>query len=260
MALGGDGGDELFAGYAPFQALQASQLYCQMLPESLRNFILGHINRLPASEGYLSLDFKLKRTLQGLQYPVSAWNPAWLGPLQAEEITELMQTPVDYEQLYADAIEAWKSSDAEDMVGRTSEFYARFYLQDGILTKVDRASMMVGLEVRCPFLDNEVVEFARKLPTRYKLRRGISKYLLKQAMTGILPDEFIHRKKKGFGIPLTAWLKSWPVPEGGIASCNTSFLNRMWEDHRQGKRDNRLFLWSWLVLHHNLHPSNSSVG
>jgi len=260
VALGGDGGDELFAGYAPFQALQASQLYCRMLPKPLRSFILAQVNRLPASEGYLSLDFKLKRALQGLEFPASVWNPVWLAPLRPDEIAELVNSPVEYDELYSEAIEAWQSSEAEDMVGRTSEFYARFYLQDDILTKVDRASMMVGLEVRAPFLDNEVVEFAEKLPTSFKLRNGTSKFLLKKAMKGILPDHLIHRKKKGFGIPLTAWLKNWPVPEYGVAGCSPGFVRKMQDEHRQGARDNRLFLWNWLVLQKNLHSPNHRFG
>lgn len=260
VALGGDGGDELFAGYAPFQALQAANIYSRMLPKTLRTFIQSQVNRLPASEGYLSLDFKLKRTLQGLEYPPSAWNPAWLGPLKADEITELMNTPVEWDELYSEAIDAWQSSDADDLLGRSIEFYGRFYLQDGILTKVDRASMMVGLEVRAPFLDNDVVEFAQKLPSSLKLRRGTSKYLLKKAMTGILPDDLIHRKKKGFGIPLTTWLKDWPIPDHGVTGCNGMFVRKMHDEHRQGTRDNRLFLWNWLVLQRNLKSSNIAAG
>lgn len=260
VALGGDGGDELFAGYAPFQALNAAQMYSRMLPKNVRDFIQLQVNRLPASEGYLSLDFKLKRTLQGLQYPPSVWNPVWLSPLKPEELSELMNVPVECDELYAEAIDAWRSSDAEDLLGRSIEFYGRFYLQDGILTKVDRASMMVGLEVRAPFLDNDVVEFAQRLPSNLKLRRGTSKYLLKKAMTGILPDDLIHRRKKGFGIPLTTWLKDWPIPDHGVAGCNSRFVRNMHDQHRQGQRDNRLFLWNWLVLQRNLTSSNIAVG
>ena len=252
VALGGDGGDELFAGYAPFRALKAAQLYCDMLPKGLRKFILSQVNRLPASEGYLSLDFKLKRTLQGLEYPSSVWNPMWLSPLKPEEIAELMNTPVEWEEVYADAINAWQSSDAGDLIGRTSEFYGRFYLQDGVLTKVDRASMMVGLEVRAPFLDNNVVEFAQRLPSNFKYRNGTTKYILKKAMSGILPDNLLYRPKKGFGIPLTAWLKSWPIDEAGVVDFNSSFVGKMYDEHRFGGRDNRLFLWSWIVLTNHL--------
>ena len=92
----------------------------------------------------MSLDFKLKRTLRGLDYPQGAWNPAWLGPLEPAEVGELLREPAPWEAVYADAIEAWESSRAPDLVGKTTEFYTRFYLQDNILAKVDRATMMVG--------------------------------------------------------------------------------------------------------------------
>jgi asparagine synthase (glutamine-hydrolysing) len=112
--------------------------------------------------------------------------------------------------------------------------------------------MMVGLEVRAPFLDNNVVEFAQRLPSNLKYRNGISKYILKKAMKDILPDDLLHRQKKGFGIPLTSWLKSWPIDEKEIVGCNSSFVLKMFDEHRLGRRDNRLFLWSWIVLQNHL--------
>lgn len=252
VALGGDGGDELFAGYAPFRALNTAQLYTDMIPSGIRKFILSQVNRLPASEGYLSLDFKLKRTLQGLEYPSKVWNPMWLSPLRPDEIADLTNTPVEWEEVYDDAIKAWDSSDADDLIGKTSEFYGRFYLQDGVLSKVDRASMMVGLEVRAPFLDNHVVEFAQRLPSSFKYRNGTTKYLLKKAMTGILPDSLLYRQKKGFGIPLTSWLKTWSIDETSLGKCNDAFVKKMYDEHRLGNRDNRLFLWNWIVLTNHL--------
>lgn len=260
VALGGDGGDELFAGYAPFHALKAAQFYCDLLPIGLRNFILSQVNRLPASEGYLSFDFKLKRTLQGLKYPSSVWNPMWLSPLKPDEIVELMNAPVEWGEVYADAIDAWQSSDADDLLSRSIEFYGRFYLQDSVLTKVDRASMMVGLEVRSPFLDNSVVEFAQRLPSSLKYCKGTSKYLLKKSMKTILPNEVIYRPKKGFGIPLTTWLKFWQIADTDMARCSGSFFRKMLNEHRQGKRDNRLFLWNWLVLQRHLTSLGNVVG
>jgi asparagine synthase (glutamine-hydrolysing) len=253
VALSGDGGDELFAGYAPFRALRPAELYHNLIPTGLQNVIRRCVDRIPTSDRYLSLDFKIKRTLRGLAYPPALWNPVWLSPLLPSEIGDLLDEPVSAEELYADAIQAWEASEAPDLIGKTTEFYARFYMQDGILTKVDRASMMVGLEARAPFLDNEVVEFARRLPSSLKCRSGQGKYILKRAMRGILPDEILDRPKKGFGIPLTAWLKTWKFPaSSGVLGYKRQSLNELVDSHRSGRTDERLFLWCWIVLQQHL--------
>lgn len=256
VALGGDGGDELFAGYAPFRALGPAAFYSGLVPKSLRRGIRGVVDRLPSSEGYLSLDFKLKRTLRGLDYPEGAWNPAWLGPLEPSEVGELLREPAPWESVYADAIDAWEASRAPDLVGRTTEFYARFYLQDSVLAKVDRATMMVGLEARAPFLDNDVVDLARRLPTSMKSRGGKGKHILRMAMRGQVPDHLLDRPKQGFAMPLTAWLKAWPMPEPSPAlSFDPAAFGRHLDAHRDGRRDERLFLWCWLVLQRHLHDA-----
>lgn len=253
VALGGDGGDELFAGYAPFRALGPAVAYTRFLPEFVRRGLRKGIDRLPTSDRYLSLDFKLKRTLRGLAYPQSMWNPAWLSPLEPRDIEALLGEPASPESVYSDAIEAWETSDAPDLVGKTSEFYARFYLQDGVLTKVDRATMMVGLETRAPFLDNDVVDFARRLPSSLKCRNGQGKYILKMAMRGHLPDEILDRPKKGFGIPITSWLKNWAFPEPSPSlRYNKEKFSALVASHNTGRTDERLFLWCWLVLQGHL--------
>ena len=139
---------------------------------------------------------------------------------------------------------------ADNPVDKTLEFYSRFYLQDDILTKVDRASMMVSLEVRAPFLDNDVVDFARRVPHEYKYRNGTTKYLLKKAMEGVLPADIIYRRKKGFGVPLVRWLKDWREPEAVPRGpgMDLEWVRQRWSEHRAGKADHRLFLWCWIVL------------
>ena len=253
VALSGDGGDELLAGYAPFRALEPARRYCDWAPLALRRAIRGCADAVPSSESYMSLDFKIKRTLRGLEHPASMWNPLWLSPLEPADIAELLEQPAPPELVYADAIEAWEASDAPDLTGKTTEFYVRFYLQDSILTKVDRASMMVNLEVRSPFLDNEVVEFARRLPTSLKSRNGKGKYILRKAMQGRLPDRILDLPKKGFGIPLTSWLKKWPWPEASpLLQHNAHHLRELRNAHLSGRTDERLFLWCWLVLQDHL--------
>jgi asparagine synthase (glutamine-hydrolysing) len=110
--------------------------------------------------------------------------------------------------------------------------------------------MMVSLESRAVFLDNDLVEFCRRLPHRWKYRNGTRKYLLKQAMAGLLPDGIAHRRKKGFGIPTAKWLRSIPPvpPLTAIAGIRTAAVAERWRSHRAGTADHRLFLWSWLSL------------
>ena len=254
VALGGDGGDELFAGYDPFKALGPATWYRRLVPGWAHKRVRSLAELLPVSERNMGLDFKIKRGLRGVSYPESAWNPAWLGALDPSELQELFRQPVHHEDVFEEAIAAWNNSAADNPVDKTLEFYTRFYLQDDILTKVDRASMMVSLEVRAPFLDNDVVDFARRIPHQYKFRDGQTKYLLKRALEGILPRDIIHRKKKGFGVPLTRWLKDLQEPDTALRApaIDAAWVDRKWREHRAGKADHRLFLWCWIVLQTHL--------
>jgi asparagine synthase (glutamine-hydrolysing) len=248
MTLSGDGGDELFAGYAPFKALNAARIYSKLLPNKIQKVIRQQIEKLPVSHNYFSFDFKAKRFLRGVQYNESLWNPIWLGPLLPSEISELMHEKVEPDELFSEAISAWDSGLSENMIDRTSEFYTRFYLQEDILAKVDRSSMLCGLEVRSPFLDKEVVNFAQRLPAQFKFKKNIGKYILRLAFKDSLPKDTLHRPKHGFAIPIGQWLKNWEIGSSASLGFNQSFINKMKDEHNTDKSDNRLFLWSWITL------------
>jgi asparagine synthase (glutamine-hydrolysing) len=251
VALSGDGGDELFAGYDPFRALKPAKLYSAVVPGKFHQTLRSLAERLPVSHVNMSLDFKLKRLLRGLGYPRQYWLPSWMGPLDPQEIGELFGSRPDPEELYSEAIAAWNHPSAKNDVDRTIQFYVRLYLQDDILVKTDRASMMHGLEARCPFLDMNVVDFARRIPSSYKLRGGVTKYILKEAVRGLIPDRVIDRSKKGFGIPIGNWFQNGDLTLDSSANpkeLNWPWITRRLADHRAGRRDDRGMLWcAWLL-------------
>ena len=251
VALGGDGADELFAGYAPFRALRWAQLYERIVPRPMHEAIRALVDRLPAGHGYMSLDFKLKRTLRGLSHPPRLWNPVWMSSLDERELEQLFAEPVELEDVFSEAIELWEQCQPADIESQTLQFFTRLYLQNDILTKIDRASMMNSLEVRAPFLDIDVVDFARRIPNEYKLRRGQTKYLLKKAMAPLLPREILHRGKQGFAVPVARWLSEGSLraeQNAAVSGLEPRFVGGMLAAHRAGRANHHAFLWNNLVL------------
>ncbi|MGY0714111.1 asparagine synthase (glutamine-hydrolyzing) [Azospirillum argentinense] len=253
VALSGDGSDELFAGYDPFKVLTLADHYHRLMPRPVHAAVAAAATRLPPSERNMSFDFKLNRGLRGLGFRPALWNPLWLGAAGPGEIARLLDEPVDVEELYAEAIAAWDSSASTDPVDRTLEFYTNFYLADDILVKSDRASMRNGLEVRAPFLDNDVADFARRLPPGVKLHGGklyggTTKWVLRQAVARRLPADLLGRRKKGFGIPLARWLREIPAASFAPPLLDGTALKTMWTDHHDRRRDHRGALWCALTL------------
>ena len=251
VVLSGDGGDELFAGYETFKGLRWAKLYDALVPAPLRSGLSFVAGLLPVSHRYMSLDFKLKRMLSGLREPPPLWNPAWIGPFAPRELAESLAKPAPAEAIYEDAIAAWNATEG-DLTDRTLQFYTRLYLTDDILVKSDRTAMMHSVEARAPFLDRDVVDLARRIPSRLKLHKGETKFILKEAMKGLLPDWVLKRRKQGFGVPVGRWLA-----DGGLRlepradslySISRATLDRLVKEHTSAKADHRFALWAQLVL------------
>ncbi len=263
VALGGDGGDELFAGYDPFRALRKAELYAKLVPKPIHAGIRHLAARLPVSHENISLDFKIKRTLMGLSYPPPLWNAVWMSALEPRDIDQLFHESTPIEDLYSEAIEAWDRCAQPNIVDRALQFWTNLYLQDGILAKVDRSSMLNSLEARSPFLDIEVVDLARRIPWQLKLRDGTTKWILKKALAPLLPKEIIDRPKKGFGMPIGRWLTEGKFdidPAQTAPLLDPKFIAQKWTEHRQRKVDHRLFLWSyWLFARWQEDPGSIRV-
>jgi asparagine synthase (glutamine-hydrolysing) len=260
VALGGDGGDELFAGYPTYLAHKFARKY-ELFLGNLHPIIRFLGNLLPVSDNNISFDFKVKKFLSGIGYPNGIRNSVWLGSFSFPDIEKVVSPEIlnqfDRIRLVEEISSYEEIFPQKDLITLLQYLDLKLYLQESILVKVDRASMACSLEVRAPFLDYELVEFVMGLPPGLKLKGLTSKYLLKKIMKHFLPNEVIQRKKKGFGVPIAKWVKG-PLRElfGDLLSpdrikqegfLNPEYVTSLLQDHLLNKKDNRKQLWTLLV-------------
>lgn len=257
VAIGGDGGDELFAGYPTFQADVHARRY-RMLPGFIRHSLIEPlIKRLPVSDDNISLDFKAKQFIKGARIEDISKHIVWIGSFSPDEQHDLLSFPAPaniFEDIFRHAANAGKASEGN----RVLYAYQKLYMAEDILTKVDRASMWTSLEARAPFLDHEFVEFVARLPYSMKLHKMTMKYILKKAMDPLLPKGIATRSKKGFGMPVAKWIKG-PIKDMTFdllapdkikreGLFNPAEITRLLGDHISGKVDNRKKLWTLIVF------------
>jgi asparagine synthase (glutamine-hydrolysing) len=224
VCCAGDGGDEVFAGYPRFAEFQARAAEDPIGAE--REYFASRTWITPA----------MKDALYG----------SWLRPAARD------YDPFSVLQTHFDHARRW------DPLSRIQYVETKTYLVGDLLAKVDRASMAHGLEVRVPLLDHQLVEYAAHIPARFKLRDGVSKYILKRAMRDRLPAPVLTRPKMGFSMPLAVWfrseLKGW-FEERVFAGdpfiaqwLELGAVRDWWAEHQRGARDLNRFMWSLLVL------------
>lgn len=209
VALTGDGGDELFAGYERFRAAQLAEMYANLMPDTAHQVLGNMLRTLPESSGYRGLVRRANRFISAANDPLPQRYLSWVRYISSDWVAELVG-PEGEQAVIADYTRRFDPTTPDrrdDIVCQLLDVNMRTYLPDDLLVKVDRTSMAVSLEARSPFLDHRLAQFAMALPPEWKLRRGTGKYLLKRAMRGILPNRIIDRKKHGFGVPVGAWFR-----------------------------------------------------
>ncbi|HXH82340.1 MAG TPA: asparagine synthase (glutamine-hydrolyzing) [Candidatus Tectomicrobia bacterium] len=207
VALSGEGGDEVFAGYETYVAGKLARLY-QRLPAIVgRRLVPGVVRRLPTSHRRVSFDYRAKRFVAGALLPPADAHYAWKVLFTEDVKAALYARPTpalaDPVRLYREAHDACPAPDA---LARLQHVDLAVYLPDDLLVKVDRMSMAHSLEARVPYVDHRLVEFTATLPSHLKLRGLRKKYLLKRVMSGRLPRPVLHGPKRGFNVPMPAWL------------------------------------------------------
>lgn len=254
VALCGDGGDELFAGYERFNAALALERY-QRVPKAVRSSIAGAVSRVPTGSRR-NMVASAKRLLARSDLPVIDAYMGWISYVPERWRRELLGDSSSWG--IQDYRRIWAESHGADTLDRLLDLNLKTYLLDDLLPKVDRMAMAHSLEVRSPFLDHELVEWSLRLPRPARIRGVVGKRVLKLALEDLLPREILHRRKHGFGAPLDRWFRSdlGDYLEAVLGSpaaklrghVDPAGLDRLWAEHQSGNANHGDALWTLLTL------------
>jgi asparagine synthase (glutamine-hydrolysing) len=261
MVLSGDGGDELFCGYPTQTAHRAAEVF-RRFPSRLRRMVAAAAERLHVSDRYLSFDFALRRFVRDAARPAPERHLRWMGSFSPEALpcvfSEEARRQVEGIDPYDDARQALRLMRPRSSSDVATALDLLFYLAEDNLVQADRASMSTSLEVRAPFLDRRLAEYALGLPT--EVRRGLwqTKPLLRQAARPLLARGVRMRAKHGFGVPTSSWLRGELRPlvndllsparlcRQGIFS--PTYVGTLVKQHLAGVANHRKELWTLLVF------------
>jgi asparagine synthase (glutamine-hydrolysing) len=265
VALSGDGADEAFAGYRRYRLYAAEERVRGIIPEGARS-ALGRVGAFYPKLDWAPQIFRAKTSLQAIGVTgeeayaraVGVTSPEMRSRLYTPGLRSLLQGHRGEERY----VRTMRAAPAEDALSRAQYADLKIWLPGDILTKVDRTSMAVSLEAREPLLDHRLVEFAASLAPDMRLRRGAGKWLMKQALDGILPRDILHRRKMGFVTPISAWFRGPLADRAAAVAHSPAFAELGWfdpaalariaADHRSGRSDHGRLLWQLMMLEKSL--------
>jgi asparagine synthase (glutamine-hydrolysing) len=257
VVLSGDGGDELFLGYDIHKAHKFGQIF-RFLPQRMIGYILDSLNVLPVSDKNASLEFKLKKFFSSISYRPDIANILWWGAYSPDLLQKVLpDNKSSFEEIFDPVLSRRDQVKGFDLLKQISYLDIHLYLRDNLLAKVDRMSMANSLEVRSPFLDYRLAEYAMQLPSNWKLKGRCGKYIVKRAYKSELPTSILKRSKKGFDIPLASWLRGdllglcneyfskQKIEQTGV--FDYSFVKSLTNQHLCKKRNHRQLIWPLLI-------------
>jgi len=261
VAIAGDGGDEVFAGYEKYATDHVENQLRNKFPDWIRKTIFPSLAR---GFGLVNLDvFKRAKSLL-TSLSVSPQMGFYItNSFITDEAWDQLATTDVKEQLgdyhpSSFTLEKYNEADGPDHLSKILYTDMKTYLTGGILVKVDRMSMANSLEVRAPILDKEIIEFAATLPSDLKFKNKEKKYILKEAFKPYLTDDILYRKKMGFSVPLAQWFRveikeiaqRYLIDEvsGLVTIFDLQQVNKVWSEHQHEQRDHSALLWSMLMF------------
>ena len=262
VVLSGEGGDEVFAGYETYAAYRAAELYSR-IPRLIRKKLIRPIvHSLPASTKKVSFDYKAKIFVDGDDFSPERrhywWKLIFSEDAKKQLYSQEMLSDNIFDDSFGEFAKYFDRTDAVDMLNRILYVDTKVYLANDILVKSDRSSMANSLELRVPMLDHNVVEFAASIPPELKLNGFQKKYILKKAMEPLLPKKILYRKKKGFSIPASSWLRNElkemvldvlsPAQLKRTGFFNPEYVKELLNQHFHGVKDNSRPIWGLLTF------------
>ncbi len=262
VVMSGEGGDEVFSGYETHAAYKVAK-WGRRVPHWIRNGILRPlVNRLPVSNRKLSLEFKLKRFLGGLDLPYDEAHLWWRIVMTEAEKLELyhpdLRDRLDIQSPQRHFTEVLDRTFAQDGLNRLLHVDASVFLPDDLMVKNDRMSMAHSLEARVPFTDPDLTRFMARVPARIKLPRLRKKHVMRRALAGVLPRQILNKKKVGLEMPYSAWLKHElfdllmdycdPARLARVGLFRAEAVRHMIAEHQGNRRDHGRALWGLLSI------------
>jgi asparagine synthase (glutamine-hydrolysing) len=259
VALGGDGGDESFAGYRRYMLDHFENRFRHYVPAALRSTVFGPLGNVYPALAWAPRVLRAKATFQSLsRTPLEGYfnSISYFRPAEKQRLfsSDFAQNLGGYDSMSVLAYH-YERAGTDDLLSRIQYVDIKTYLPDDILAKVDRASMAVSLEVRAPLLDHHLLELAARIPSSLKLKGRSGKHIFKKAMARELPDGILNRKKMGFAIPLDRWFRNElkdvahsTLFDSADGILDQSFLKTIWNQHQKGLYDRSQHLWAVLMF------------